>query len=48
MIKKKKCENIKCNKEFYGTKRARFCCDKCRVTKWREKDAVKKMREAVK
>jgi hypothetical protein len=36
MIKKKKCNNKECGKYFYGTKRAKFCSDKCRVTNWRK------------
>ena len=24
----KQCEYTKCDKKFYGTKRARYCCDK--------------------
>jgi hypothetical protein len=35
MIEKKQCENKECGKDFYGTKRAKFCSDKCRVTNWR-------------
>lgn len=38
MITKKKCENESCNKEFYGTKSARFCCGNCRLKKWRKKN----------
>ena len=36
MIEKKQCNNKECGKLFYGTKRAKFCSDKCRVTNWRK------------
>lgn len=29
------CKNIECNKEFTGSKRSKYCCDKCRVKQWR-------------
>ena len=35
MIKEKTCENNSCANKFYGTKRAKFCSDLCRLTKWR-------------
>jgi hypothetical protein len=38
MIKEKQCNNKECGKTFYGTKRAKFCSDKCRVTNWRKSD----------
>jgi hypothetical protein len=38
MIEEKKCEYRECGKKFYGTKRAKFCSDKCRVANWRKKD----------